>query len=381
MTNPDPALLCAICGKPIDLKTCKTDAEGHAVHPECIVNVKGTTRLTSAAIGEVLNHACEVANEREREISSTTAEVVPLSQSEVNFDLMRRFNASRLSGALLIGALCAQSLWAADDVQKQVSADYQNKILTLRQPYSGEKLRFGPDGQLIGEAKAGPWTVDGRVEVKRINFSDHVMKIEGRRVWLFFDPFTQQLRDIASVRDGEKATGLFKTYRNRQLWKRVTEQPVEIDVELASESPDDEEISLATEAIFLNSSESMLGVLPSFWQSYFAGGNSELEPESNFHNDLYRAHQDGILAPTPLLTPNPQYSEAARLVGFEGRVEMSLVVDKDGNPRGIQVVEPAGLGLDEESVNAVQQWKFQPGQKQARPVNVQLSVETTFRLY
>jgi TonB family protein len=294
---------------------------------------------------------------------------------------MRRFNASWPSGALLIAVLCAQSLWAAEDVQKQLNADYQNEIMTLRQPYSGEKLRFDPDGKMIGEAKAGPWTVDGHVQVKSVALSDHLVKIEGRRVWLFFDPFRQQFRDIASVRDGEKATSLFKTFGDRQLWKQVTGRSVEITVELASETPDYKEISMAIEAIFLNSSESMLGVLPSFWQSYFAGRNSELESESNFHEDLYQAHQDGVLAPTPLLRPDPQYSEAARQTGFEGRVGMSLIVDKDGNPKDIQVVEPAGLGLDEESVNAVQQWKFQPGQKQARPVNVQLSVETTFRLY
>jgi len=47
----------------------------------------------------------------------------------------------------------------------------------------------------------------------------------------------------------------------------------------------------------------------------------------------------------------------------------------------IQVVDPAGLGLDEASVNAVQGWKFRPGQKEARPVNVRLKVETRFQLY
>jgi outer membrane biosynthesis protein TonB len=37
---------------------------------------------------------------------------------------------------------------------------------------------------------------------------------------------------------------------------------------------------------------------------------------------------------------------------------MSLIVDKAGNPQGLRIVKPAGLGLDEESVKAVQQWKF-----------------------
>jgi TonB family protein len=287
----------------------------------------------------------------------------------------------RLSVALLVGALCALNLWAADDVQKQLSAEYHNKILALRQPYSGERLQFGADGKLFGDAKVGPWTIDGQVEVKSVTLVDRSLKIQGRRVRLFFDPFRRQFRDIASVSEGDKAASLFKSFRDQQHWKQVLEQSVEIDVELASESPDYKEISLATEAIFQNSSESRADVLPSFWRSYFADNNRELQPESEFHEDLYRAHQDGVSAPTPLLTVDPEYSEAARQAGFEGRVTMSIIVDKDGNPRDIQVVNPAGLGLDEESVNAVLQWKFLPGQKEARPVNVQLSVETSFRLY
>ena len=31
-------LLCAICGKPCDLETCKADADGKAVHEDCLVN-------------------------------------------------------------------------------------------------------------------------------------------------------------------------------------------------------------------------------------------------------------------------------------------------------------------------------------------------------
>ncbi len=33
---PEETYLCAICGKPVDLRTCKTDANGQAVHLECI---------------------------------------------------------------------------------------------------------------------------------------------------------------------------------------------------------------------------------------------------------------------------------------------------------------------------------------------------------
>jgi hypothetical protein len=35
LKDPFPHL-CSICGKPVDLKTCKTDADGRTVHSECI---------------------------------------------------------------------------------------------------------------------------------------------------------------------------------------------------------------------------------------------------------------------------------------------------------------------------------------------------------
>jgi TonB family protein len=60
---------------------------------------------------------------------------------------------------------------------------------------------------------------------------------------------------------------------------------------------------------------------------------------------------------------------------------MSFVVDKAGIPKNIQITKPVSLGLDEKSVEAVSAWKFEPGQKEARPVSVELEVETSFRLY
>lgn len=35
--TPAVQIVCAICGKPVDLRTCRTNADGKAVHPECLV--------------------------------------------------------------------------------------------------------------------------------------------------------------------------------------------------------------------------------------------------------------------------------------------------------------------------------------------------------
>ena len=199
--------------------------------------------------------------------------------------VQRSIEIFRTAAAFLIVALCAFNLSAADDIQEQVNFEYRDKILTLRQPYSGEGLQFGAAGQLLGDAKIGAWTVDGQVKVKSATLVDRNLKIEGRRVWLFFDPFRRQFRDIGSVSPGDKAASLFKTFADRERWKQVVEQPVEIDVELASGSPDWKEISLATEAIFLNPSESLVDVLPGFWRSDSADKNGEAQAEAELAED------------------------------------------------------------------------------------------------
>ena len=77
---------------------------------------------------------------------------------------------------------------------------------------------------------------------------------------------------------------------------------------------------------------------------------------------------------------NPKYSEKARRSHREGAVVLNLIVDEEGEPRDIRVVKSVGDGLDEEAVEAVKHWKFQPGTYQGKAVSVQIAVEVNFRL-
>ena len=54
--------------------------------------------------------------------------------------------------------------------------------------------------------------------------------------------------------------------------------------------------------------------------------------------------------------------------------------DIDGLAHNIQVKRGLGLGLDEQAVLAVSQWKFRPGAKDGQPVTVAANIEVNFRL-
>jgi TonB family protein len=48
--------------------------------------------------------------------------------------------------------------------------------------------------------------------------------------------------------------------------------------------------------------------------------------------------------------------------------------------KDIQVVNGQGLGLDEQAVAAIMQWKFNPGQKDGVAVPVMAQIEINFKL-
>jgi len=88
----------------------------------------------------------------------------------------------------------------------------------------------------------------------------------------------------------------------------------------------------------------------------------------------------GVTAPVVLYKTDPEYSEEARKAKYMGTVVLELVVDANGKPRDLHVTRSLGLGLDEKAIEAVEKWKFRPGQKDGHPVATHATIEVNFRL-
>jgi protein TonB len=88
----------------------------------------------------------------------------------------------------------------------------------------------------------------------------------------------------------------------------------------------------------------------------------------------------GVSAPVPVFKPEPEYSEEARKAKWQGAVLLELVVDENGVPQNIKVIRSLGLGLDQKAIEAVQKWRFKPGQKDGKAVPVSANIEVNFRL-
>src|SRR5215472_14368979 len=86
-------------------------------------------------------------------------------------------------------------------------------------------------------------------------------------------------------------------------------------------------------------------------------------------------------APRAIFAPDPKYSKDAQQNKIQGVVVLWLLVGADGKPSDIKVSRSIGHGLDQEAIDAVKQWKFQPATLNGQPVPVMINVEVNFRLY
>lgn len=89
----------------------------------------------------------------------------------------------------------------------------------------------------------------------------------------------------------------------------------------------------------------------------------------------------GVSPPRPIFSPEPEFSEEARKAKFQGVCTLGLIVGVDGRPTNIRVLGSLGMGLDEKAIEAVKNWRFEPGMKDGHAVRTEIAVEVDFHLY
>lgn len=89
---------------------------------------------------------------------------------------------------------------------------------------------------------------------------------------------------------------------------------------------------------------------------------------------------DGTSAPRLVARAEPSYTQEARDAGLEGTVVLATEVWPDGKAHNTEILRSLGLGLDEEAVQALERWEFEPGMKEGKAVRVRATVEISFRL-
>jgi TonB family protein len=88
----------------------------------------------------------------------------------------------------------------------------------------------------------------------------------------------------------------------------------------------------------------------------------------------------GVDPPRLLKEVRALYSDQARRANLEGVVDLEIVIRRDGSVGDVRVMKGLGLGLNEQAIQAVRQWRFAPARLKGAPVDVIVEVSVEFRL-
>jgi TonB family protein len=71
----------------------------------------------------------------------------------------------------------------------------------------------------------------------------------------------------------------------------------------------------------------------------------------------------------------------ARQMKLRGDVTLSFVVKKDGAISNVSILTPLGLGLDEQAIGALYQYRYKPAMQGTTPVSVYQDIIINFTIY
>lgn len=125
--------------------------------------------------------------------------------------------------------------------------------------------------------------------------------------------------------------------------------------------------------------ERMMAAMPDFWKLYYKAVAEKAD---------YRPADPAVLRQSTvdkkarlLSTFEPESNQFAQDNGVAGMALYHTVIGPDGIPAEIAVARPIGFGLDENAVKAIRAAKFEPAEKDGKPVPVMLDLVVQFRIY
>ena len=229
-----------------------------------------------------------------------------------------------------------------------------HKPLFLSGQWGERRLAFDGTGKLVGTAARFPFTVSG-IDVYSVRLDAKGLRVDGERSGLVFSK------------------------------GKMTRQPLGEDIRLEIAAPATGDYTQALDAIFYTSASDYVPALPAYWKGAYTEAlltGSPLPAAAKLVPAPGTQRIGGdVSAPRALHVAEPEFNDYARAVRLSGVVLIYLQVDTAGNPTGVRILHPLGLGLDERAVAAVAKYKFKPAARNGVPVRVEMNVEVNFQAF
>jgi hypothetical protein len=258
---------------------------------------------------------------------------------------------------------------AAQNPAGKLGEELQGQPLYLSGFWMSDKLEFDGAGHLKGKSDIGPVTLSG-VDVKSVAVDGREMVIHGERVGLVADGDGRLVRRVI-----HSTTLIVPSLRRGDGNKFRANEELSVKVHADADGSFD----TALKTIFANGLAELATSVPEYWKCYAKGyfeqeiASSEAEKAvqacvagRSLAPDVERG--DDFVPPKLLSTVDPNFSGRAAELGVSGVSRIHFTVSRHGIPVGFQIVEAVGAGLDEATLAAVYQYKFQPATSSGNPV-------------
>ncbi len=255
---------------------------------------------------------------------------------------------------------------AAEDLVPSLNSAYLGKAVVLRHPIAGGSIHFNSDGKST-ETKEGVWTVDGGLEIRKIELTPTALRLGCNRVVFGFD---ERKKALVPLRTKQK-------------------EKITVNVEIALTSPIDS-LPAADEIlhrIFTFTEAELLETVPDYWQDFLRKQISGAVPapalvirkrdpsqDSKNYQDAVRIGKDkGVTPPQAVYTPEPH-----KVNDMTGIVVLEALIDENGKVQQPKIMRPVGYGLDDAAISTVLTWSFKPATRYGKPVPVHMALEVAF---
>lgn len=304
--------------------------------------------------------------------------ITSLSRTSI---LLDRF--FRLLACCLLGASALGHAWAASGLEDDLSRIFVGRSFTIRNFYRGNHLRYESNGELLDRAEPGYWSRDGMVEFTSVKISpDGALTLEGNRTCVLLD---QEQGEFSNVTTGDH---------------------VQIEIQLAPDRRNLQTVLPVMQRVLLSSRDRLSDLVPAYWRNCvsqkverrdkhspwecvvadkravpdFEGKKITWDiplPDTSVHtrtrhylirHRVEYLSEQGVKDPSLGANRDPIF-EWAQNRSHLGSVKLVLAftVSEDGQPRDILIVSPVGMGIDDDAVEAIRDWRFTPGMLGDKP--------------
>jgi TonB family protein len=266
----------------------------------------------------------------------------------------------RILLSLFLILLFSSAAFAADDVEKSLKNEYMHHVLGLKSFFQKGDQEFDSTGKPLKDPEGGEWNARGGIWIEDIRLDQDKLRISG-----------PQVASESLVPDKKK-----KKARASKPEVITIGRPMQVVIHLDHPVATFDEAKEVLDRVFFLDTQDENNWLPEYQR---AGRSGPMDPSIGTLKEEKEKYKNAR-PPEPKYTPDPGYSMEARQKRFEGTVYLQVIVDKSGEVTWIQIKRALGMGLDEEAVDAVKQWKFNPAKRNGEPVPIRMTVEVDFHL-